>query len=191
MTQDCKNTHILYIQSLYATLSNTYLSKLNIGKICKEAALNLDISRAYLSSLCDYQVFEEDVTFAYSFEITRIGEDTVDISITIDTETVTYSGTGDLTAILVYFETQFLTNGTYTFQVYISEDILYIYSYDIGLNFGSTVTVSSSDTDEATIAETNMENTYCTILDQWNCLTTEELCDIICHSHSILKGCNC
>jgi hypothetical protein len=191
MTQSCKNTHILYIQGLYATLANTYLSKLNIGKVCKEAELHLDITRAYLDSLCNYQVFEEAITYAYSFEILRVGEDTVDITINIGTATETYNGTGDLTEILAYFESQFLTNTDYEFEVYINEDILYIYSYDATLTFATTTTVSSSDEDQATIDETNMQNTYCTILDQWNCLTTDEMCNMICHSHKLLKSCNC
>lgn len=191
MTQACKNTHIQYIQYLYAQLSNTYLTKLNIGKQCLEAELHLDIARSYLDSLCNYQVFEEEITYAYSFNITRVGEDSVNINITIGTESIIYSGSGTLEEILIYFETQFSNSTDYSFEIYVNEDILYIYSYDNTLTFSTTTTVSSSNSDEATIEETNMQNTYCTILDFQNCLTTEEICTIIQHSQKILKECNC
>lgn len=191
MTQDCKNTHILYIQGLYATLSNTYLNKLKIGKVCKEAELHLDITREYLDSLCSYQVFDDTVTYAYNFTITREGEDTVDINITINMESFTYSGDGDLEEILAYFKAQIEANVTYDFEVYIDDDILYVWSYDAGMAFSDTTTVSTSDSDEATIEAENMENTYCEILDFINCLTTEEICKLIEHSHQILKNCNC
>jgi len=195
MTQTCLNTHILYTRGLFVTLYDTYLTKLNIGRKCTEAELNMLIVEEYLDYFCKYQPFEQTVTYATSFTITREGENNVIISITVNTTdiitTITYTGDGDLNEILTYFEAQFLANTDFTFQVYVSEDILYIYSYDVNLNFGDITSVSSSDDDEATIEFTNIQNTYCTLLDQWNCLTTEQLCDALCFSKSLLTDCNC
>lgn len=191
MTQSCLNTHILYLRGLFVDLYNTYLTKLNIGRKCEQAELNLLISQEYLKYFCSYQPFGGTITYAYSFTITRIGEDTVTVSITISSQTVTYTGTGDLNEMLNYFKSQFEANNTFNFEVYINEDILYIYSYDTGLNFNSTTTVSTSDEDQATIEDTNMQNSYCEILDFFNCLTYKELCNLICHSKKLLSDCNC
>jgi len=191
MTQDCLNTHILYTRYLFIDKMDNYLTKLNIGKQCKEGYKNLRIVREYMKSYCSYQPFEDTVTYAYSFEITRVGEDTVDIIINIGLDTFTYTGTGDLEEINTYFITEALASSNYTFEARTIDDILYIYSFDNSLTFATATTVSTSDSDEATITETNLENSYCTILDELNCLTTEQLCCMIQHGYSLLQDCNC
>lgn len=191
MTQDCLETHILYTRYLFISKFDAYLTKLNIGRQCKEGYRNLRIVREYMKSYCDYQPFDDTVTYAYTFEITREGEETVDITINIGNESIVYSGTGDLDEILAYFEAQLLASGVYDFEVVIIDDVLYVYSYDVTLTFATTTTVTTSDSDEATITETNIQNSYCTILDEINCLTTEQLCCMIEHGYDLLKNCNC
>lgn len=191
MTQDCLNTHILYTRYLFISKYDAYLTKLNIGKQCKEGYRNLRIVTEYMKSYCSYQPFEDDVTYAYTFDITRVGEETVDITINIGLDTFTYSGDGTLEEILAYFQLQILASGIYDFEVAIIDNVLYVYSFDATLTFSTTTTVTTSDSDEATITETNIQNSYCTILDELNCLTTEQLCCMIQHGYDLLKNCNC
>jgi hypothetical protein len=191
MTQSCKVAHIRYLQGLFADLSNTYLEKLNIGRLCKEAERNLLITREYLKSIKCYEVFTAAVTYAYSFTITREGDSSVTITINIGAATLIYTGTGDLDAILASLKASAIASGTYDLEAEIIDEVLYIYSYDTDLTFATATTVSTSDEDEATIEADNIQNSYCTILDAKNCLTTEQICTMITHGKKLLNGCSC
>lgn len=192
MTQADLNTHIIHTQNLYADLVNDkYLAKLKLGKVCDEAELSMVVVRKYLKYLYKYQPFAGTVTYAYKFEIVRLTDTTVDINITIGAESITYSGTGTLNDILTFFKTSFNNSGVYAFVAEVIDGILYIYSFDVALTFLTATTVSTTDILRATIAQTNIQNTYCTILDLKNCLTTTQLCDIINSGYSLLTECSC
>jgi hypothetical protein len=192
MTQTCKVAHIRYLQGLYADLANTYLEKLNIGRLCTEAERNLLITKEYIKSIKCYEVFDAAVTYAYSFTIVREGTESVVLRIIIGgVEELVYSGDGDLEAILSSFKASALVASNYDLEAEIIDEVLYIYSYDTDLTFTTSTTVTTNDEDEATISAENLQNTYCTILDSKNCLTTEEICDIITHGKKLLNDCNC
>lgn len=191
MTQSCKVSHIRYLQGLYADLANTYLEKLNIGKLCTEAERNLLITREYIKSIKCYEVFTGAVTYAYTFTITREDDNTVTLTIVIGVQTLTYTGAGDLDAILASLKASAIAAASYDLEAEIIDEVLYIYSYDTDLTFSTATTATSSNLDEATIDADDIRNSYCTILDAKNCLTTEEICTIITHGKKLLNECSC
>ena len=193
MTTAQLHTHIIHMQNLYGTfVQEKYVNKLKIGKICKEAEVTMLLVRKYIKYMYKYQTLEDDVHYAYSFTITRDGTDNVIITITIDGEVFTYNGSGTLGDILDSLETSILASVGHVFEVEIIDSVLYVYSYDSTLSFSTATSVSTDDEDEATIEETNIQNSYCSILlDNINCLTTEEICKIINHGYSIMESCNC
>lgn len=193
MTQSQLNTHIIHMQNLYADLvSDKYVAKLKIGKLCKEAETTMEIVRRYIKTMYKYQPLEDDVTYAYAFTIEVLTEDTVTITINIGAATFTYVGSAVLADILEDLETDILASVTYDFEVTVIDSILYVYSFDTDLTFATATTVSSSNEDIATIEKENIQNTYCEILlDDVNCLTTKQLCGIINHGYDLLESCQC
>jgi len=192
MTLAERNTYIVYLQSLYKDKWDKYLDSLKLGRECPNLELKLLMSRQYINAVYCYTPFDQEVTYAYRFAITREGEGDVEYTITIGTDTIVYSGDGDLEEILDYFEDQLEASSDYDFEVEIIDSILYVWSYDDGLAFDTLTEVSVDSEDEGdTIEAINMQNTYSCLLNHFNCLTNCEICRIINSALDLLNNCNC
>ena len=188
MTTACRNIHINDIQCKFADLAYKQSQALSIGRTCLERGTAMRIVASYLPLLYCYKTFNATVTYAYNFIFTKNNDDAVTIDITIGTETFSYSGTGQRFEITNYFLQEILANTTYAFEGFTHQGALYIYSYDTSLGFGTTTTVTESE--DITVT-TNMEDSYESILDIWNCITAEQVCAIINHAKKLTGECNC
>lgn len=183
MLTSCLHTHINDIQCKYADLAYQHSNALSIGRVCTERESYIKIVASYLQLLYCYKTFDAQVTYAYNFKFNGF-ENTL-VSITIGTDT--FSATIDSTEALQTFLSLITASTDYDLLGFISNNVLYIYSYDTNLTFGTTTTVS----DEDLIVTTNMEDTYNTILDIWNCITSDQVCSIINNAKKLTGQCNC
>jgi hypothetical protein len=190
MTTACRNIHINDIQCKFADLAYKQSQALSIGRTCSERVTAMTIVASYLPMLYCYKTFDATVTYAYNFVFTKNNDDpiTIDIIIGPGLETFTYSGTGNSYEITNYFLQQILANTTYAFEGFIHQGALFIYSYDTSLSFTTTTTVV--DSNDITVT-TNMEDSYESILDIWNCITAEQVCAIINNAKKLTGECNC
>lgn len=184
MITSCKNTYITDIQCRLAELALQESNALKIGRPCLEREQNIKVIASYLPLLYCYKTFDATVTYCYRFVFLPF-IDTQTVSLTIGTETFTY--TGEYLGIKDYFYQQITNNTTYDFQVFSHQGMLYVYSYDNALSF-STQTTSSNEFILVTI---NMQDSYESLLNIWNCLTSEQICGIINNVYKITGECNC
>lgn len=182
MTTACRNTWINYIQCGFADLAFEQSHSYSLGRTCTERERYLKILGSYLPLLYCYKTFDATVTYAYSFFFVKY-EGTATRTIEIGSETFTYTGTHS--QILQSFLDLITNSNTYEFQGFIHQGQLYVYSYDNTLTF-STATTTSDE-----IVTINMEDTYESILDIWNCITAEQVCSVINNAKKLIGECNC
>jgi hypothetical protein len=148
-----------------------------------------------------YRLFDEPVTNADMItinlaEITPL--ETIDIEIAYGaTILATFSGTGSTNSIAANL-CSLINSGTNTHHYYcvVSQNVLYLYTFDGGATFADTPTVTYSESDVTTL-ELNIgvtsivEDDLTVVLDTMNCLSFKEICAIITKIKSMLNNCNC
>lgn len=189
MTTSCLHTHINDIQCKYGELAYKNAIALSQGRVCTERNTSIKLLDAWLGILYCYKTFDADVTYAYRFDIAKVGLETVTITISIGGEDFTYTGDGETVEINNYFENLIPQNTTYVFQAFIHSEQLYVYSYDTSLDFNTTTTITS--TIPYTVELNNEEDSYNDFLNIWNCVCEECICNIIKAAGKIAGNCNC
>lgn len=187
----CRDRYINYIQCMYSKgivrkLSNSLKYGLDGAK--RECLVRkARIISAYLDLLYCYKAFEDTVTYAYQFVFDRADSNTITITITIGAQTFVYSGTGDESAIVRFFD-NLIENTTETPIEYHAEGVggtLYVWTYAAAAAFNDTtsVTITVNTNPANTVTATSLESTYnAVILDQLNCITTEMFSDVTGHA---------
>lgn len=142
--------------------------------------------------LYNYVTFDDTVTYAYSFTFSKSVSTPETITLTIGSDSYPYvSSSSDAEDIVDYYLTLFNDNAQDP-DLYAEKDgtTLYVFSYDVDLNYSSTTTATASG-GYTTIATASMENDLQDILDLWNCLTNDQICSLISFGHGITEECNC
>jgi hypothetical protein len=142
--------------------------------------------------LYKYVTFDDTVTYAYSFTFEKDVATPETITLSIDGEVYPYvSSSNDAEDIVDYYLGLF-NNNVQDPDLYAEKDgtTLYVFSYDTDLNFSSTTTAAASS-GYTTITATSMEDDLQDILDLWNCLTNDQICELISIAHSLIEECDC
>jgi len=187
-----KNKHLQNLQCLQEEYGAKLYKSLSYGN-CPEEKLILNEMLTYIIRvLRRYEVFTSEVTYAYSFTFERlIEDDSVTVSIDIDGTSWSYTGTGTAEEIVTYFYQQINDNTTTPeFKAERVGAILYIYSYATAVDFSATNTITISDEDILTVTDSTMEDDLDDILDIWNCVTSDQICEIINLKKKIKLNCN-
>jgi len=189
------------LQCRHASWLAKYNQSLSLGE-CADKWVNNNIAISnYIKVLYRYIPFTYTVTNADSVTITIIPNDTVqtyNISISYNGESlVNFSGTGTQETIIDEIVT-FINTGTNSHEYYCVNDnnTLYLYTYGNTAAFGDVplVTISESYNNIVELSyESNSisEDDLYVISDLWNCISEDDLCDIVCKIKSLMDNCNC
>jgi hypothetical protein len=187
-TQSCKETYIAYIQCKNANLAREVVKSAQYGKDNLKCLLTkLKIIHSYLDILYRYRVFQEEVTYAYSVTIENEEGNSVTIGIAINGVDIgSYTGEGDGTSIVSALKS-YINENTSVPEYYAeaNNSTLYIYSY-AGSGVSYTYEPVLSGITEYSVSSLEEEEEI--ILNFWNCLTNEEIDNIINHSLNILEN---
>lgn len=211
MDKTCINNNILNIQCKHGVLGSTLNAHLS-GGTRKIACLNrYNVATGYLLNILrGYTPFQNTVTYAYKFTFTREAGDTTSATVTMTMKNIVvgqapitaYTGTGSGADIAAHFES--VINAASLGITYYTErvgNVLYVYSYDSNVSFSDVSTLGSSTT-KVTATTKSLENNLDEILNIWNSLTEQELCNLITFATKTAStgedlptgssgGCNC
>lgn len=178
-----------------------YNKALSLG-ICPEswAMTNIMISNL-IRVIYGYKAFDSTVTNADVVTVNIAASDpsetyTIDIDYGA-TNLVSFTGTGDQTVVATQLRDS-INAGTATHNYYAVtvSNVLYLYTYDVAATYADTPTLTYSELDNTTV-ELGMTTSsldsinLSTILDTWNCLTLDELCDVVSRIRELLTDCKC
>tara|TARA_B110000259_G_scaffold165744_1_gene192805 strand:+ start:10559 stop:11188 length:630 start_codon:yes stop_codon:yes gene_type:complete len=209
MDKACLINNILNIQCKHGHLGSALSDQLSAGTRKAVCLDRYNVATGYLLGILkDYKSFESPVTYAYKVTFNRTSSTespltsaTVSLSLK-DNNLTSYVGTGDGNDIAIHFEALINTGSlTVTYSVERISNVLYIYSYDTNASFSDIGTTTSSTT-KVTATSISLENNLDEILNIWNNLTEQELCNLITFATKTASssedltsgggsGCNC
>lgn len=200
MTEECRIKYIQHLQCKYADLVQSLTDKLKLGRQCKELETRMLIVRDYLKSLYCYKGATPEMT-VYRMEIINPGYGfytTLTVTFSINGfPGIVYSGSNtswSIDDILDGFEA--LTGLPDGFQVVVDRDNNYVYFYSETAPNPSVIIGGADYEVDNVIGTTPFPVTLVSsgepiVLDQINCLTTEEICTITHHAMELVEDCNC
>lgn len=203
MDKTCINNNILNIQCKHGVLGSTLNAHLS-GGTRKIACLNrYNVATGYLLNILrGYTPFQNTVTYAYKFTFNKSDTSTARVDMIFDVNVLIYNGTGSGEDIAIYFEAA-VKAGSFTNDYYIErvDNVLYLYSYDSSASFGDSGILTTTSS-KVTVSTVNLENDLGQILNIWNNLTEQELCNLITFATKTAStgedlptgssgGCNC
>jgi len=174
MTEEVRNTWVNYFQCKQASQMLKLNNSISNGICAKKEVRKNNIISSLLNVITSYQVFEDEVTFAYSFKV-EFEDDASDIDTTVTINAVPYASSDADTVEETLSDLKTLLD--VTFETLVFGDTIYVWSYSG--TYSTSTTVNSSITTNNTITATNITDDLDTISDIWNCLTSDEVCDII------------
>lgn len=178
-----KNYKILALRCLHAT----FASKLATGFSLFKNTLNLKetnlIIMYLLKMLENYNPFESKIYNAQEITFVRSNEGEFTVTINIDGDIYSYTGSGDEVDLNYYFANLInLNQGKYI--AYATNGALYLYTYYSLETFSDipTITITNSDiTNTQTLLSfsiDSLEDSQEILLNLWNCITEEDFCKI-------------
>lgn len=163
ITTTCINNHILRLQYLHARLGGIYLADLQVGGCHTDCYSNaLIIGSKYIDMLYCYKSFPiapEGVLAIDATTVANVSEAIHDISLIVGIAGVEY-----------------YDNTIYTWW--------YIVSATMVADILACCTPVVPDT---SVTYTDITADPCELISAWNCLTPDELCNVINHGYSILN----
>ena len=204
MDKTCLNTNILNIQCNHGTLGATLSDQLSAGTR-KVVCLNrYNVATGYLLDIIrSYTPFESPVTYAYKFTFNKSDASTARVDMIFDINVLIYNSTGSGEDIAIYFETAIKAGSSFSNNYYVERvgNVLYLYSYDSSASFSDNGVLTTTSS-KATVSAASLENDLDQILNIWNSITQQELCNLITFatktasasnglSTSSSGGCNC
>ena len=195
---------VKFIQDLQCKHSSWLVDfnmSLSIGQ-CVEKMYNDNIIISNLIRvLYSYTPFSDTVTNADKIDITLASHDELEVfNVSISYGAVnlcTFSGTGTQEQIISDIKS--LINSGTAIHNYIcesKENVLYLYTYDIGYTFSDSPVIIFSESDLTAInlevtSEPLIEGDLGVILDIWNCISLSDFCSILGYIRNNLTNCNC
>lgn len=186
MTLECRNKHYNKISQILNKFLKEFNKKVSIGSNCPclESKI-IAITHAKDIIRC-YRPYLAELTYIYSLSIAREGSASVTVDLDIGADNFTYTGVDNAEGILLNLQAQ-LDNNT-IFETYLSNNVLYIYSYSDTIDFSTATDFTSSLT--TTVGTlTNYEDNPNILLNLWNCLTSTELCQLINSIYELQPDC--
>lgn len=203
MTENCRITYIRDLQCKYGSLVKTIMDKLALGRDCKELQETMLVVQEYIESLYGYTVYPDYVN-EYTIDITvdaiSFGLSYVEFDIVTDTQTITVNhtfspalGAPVESDFVDWLETVFTGLGFTVTRLDVNS--ILVSTTDTGFEnmtltspFISTFAGGSpigNETIYATVTSSSVNTEY------ENCLTEEEICNIVGHAYKLLNKCNC
>lgn len=205
MTTECRLTYIRDLQCKQASLVKTILDKLALGRECKELQEKMLIVQEYIDSLYGYTVYPDYVN-EYIINLDGpsggISDELYYVEFNIITDTQTINITHTFSPVLNHpvisdftdwFETVFTGLG-FTVTRLDTDSILVSTTDDDFENMTLSpnpfitifnVSMGGSDTIYSDVISSSVNTVY------ENCLTEEEICEIVSHAYKLLENCNC
>lgn len=181
LTKTIVNNRILDIQVKQSDLGiklNTSLQADYKNLICLNRK-NVSTTNL-LQLLYSYIPFTSEVFFASKIDFVSLASGTGDLDLTLNGNTYTQTG-ADIEDIDAIIDSYVASINAVTTPQYVAFKVgatMYVYSYDNTATFGDTFTFTSSTTN-FTGTITNLSTDYSEILDIWNSVSSEEICQII------------
>lgn len=159
-----------------ATLTSKFSQDLQTGTCYKRYGQPADIIGMMLRPILAHKVHPSPITSAFQVGIEKEAGVSEDVEINIDGTTFGFNTDNTAKEVLAEIKEAIEANTDYYVDIY--ADGLYAYSYSGAYDFTTTFTIifGGSGTSSITSMEGIAEDT---LLDFWNCLTTETVVDVI------------
>ena len=181
LTTTVLNNRILNIQVKQTALGERLVDALNADYKTLICLNRKNVSTTNLLQLLyNYTPFTSEVFFASKIDFVSLASGTGDLDLTLNGNTYTLTG-ADIEDIDFVIDSYVTSINGVTSPQYIAFKVgssMYVYSYDNTATFGDTFTFTSSTTN-FTGTITNLSTDYSEILDIWNSVSSEEICQII------------
>jgi len=197
MYTSCKHDHIRLLQCKFGTLAQQiYIDK---SYSLKRDTCLIDSAKAVhymLNILRCYKTFDDELTYAYKFTVTRTDTSSITIQIDVGAETFTYTGTGTADEIVSYFKSQINDNtqSPIDYSAEIDEGVLYVYTTSDSASYSDTHTIAINSqivNGTNSVSVSSLQNNENEITNVWNCLSGDELCEVLDGIYCLLpEKCN-
>lgn len=197
MTQAEKNSLYLCLKCGISTFTTKFNENLSVGKCTQETLEKLIISSSLLEVFCRYNP-ECTTTWRYSVDLTKLsieggGDGDFQIDLLVDGVSIaTYTGDGTADDVVAAWEEQVNNNSETTgFVSSVEDNILTIWTCN-------SVPPSAPEIEETDLGIgsdiiayeiTLLSNT--TVDNMYNCITSDQACDIISKIKYLIKDCGC
>lgn len=194
LTTNCLNAKLANLQCKNANMGAKVSNALSVGHPMLPCLRRdfVTVNHILQIGMC-YKAFSAPVTYATKITFNKIGTDNTTVTLAIGATTYTpYTGTGDSISIATFFKDVLdAAIVGIDYEVERVGNVLYIYSYDSSASFSDITTVVSSNT-SVTSDIVNIQNNLEEILNLWNCLTEQELCEVITFAQCLeTDDCGC
>ena len=193
MTKQQKETWIQYFQYLHSLWSVKFANNLSLGQCVDKSLEDNVVITTFIDLFYRYQPFDNVVTNAYtlSFDFT-IPENSVFEVTYIQNGSTLFVFNDIKENLLNYIVTEL--NSTGDLIAFVKDNIIYVYTYDSGYNFADlpTINILTYDPEEiVSVTITSLENNTNIILNERNCLTLDQMCEIKRKLLLLLNNSNC
>lgn len=181
LTTAILNNRILNIQVKQAALGDKLVDALNADYKTLICLNRKNVSTTNLLQLLyNYTPFTSEVFFASKIDFVSLASGTGDLDLTLDANTysLTSADIEDIDSIIDSYVNSINSVTSPQYVAFKLGSSMYVYSYDNTATFGDTFTFTSSTTN-FTGTITNLSSDYSEILDIWNSVSSEEICQII------------
>lgn len=193
MTKQQKETWVQYFQLLHSKWSVKFANNLSLGQCVDKSLEDNVIITNFIDLFYRYTPFDTVVTNAYtlSFDFT-IPEDSVFEVTYIQNGSTLFVFNDIKENLLNYIVTEL--NSTGDLIAFVKDNLIYVYTYDSGYNFADlpTINILTYDPEEVvSVTIASLENNTDVILNERNCLTLDQMCEIKRKLLLLLNNSNC
>jgi hypothetical protein len=151
---------------------------LNLGQNVIPVKRNSIKLRYLINLLKRYQSFISPIYNAQAITFTAIADGEVTVTINIDNDIFTWTGTDSVDNMVLYFANA-INELNIKYKAYPNGDTLYVYSYYTLETFNDVpiITITNSDPESPELLSfsiTSLENNEEILLNLWNCITVED-----------------
>lgn len=178
MTLVEQNYNILLAKCRISSFGTRLARSLNLAQNVISAKRNSIKLRYLLGLLKRYESFASPIYNAQAITFTAIGDGLLTVTINIDNDIFTWTGTDSVENMVLYFANA-INELNIKYKAYPSGDTLYIYSYYTLETFNDVpiITITNSDPlspDLLSYSVSSLENNEEILLNLWNCITIED-----------------
>lgn len=173
-----QNYNIALSKCRISTFGTRFTKNLSLGKNVIFGKITNSKLRYLLNILKRYESFDSPVYNAQAITFTALGEGEVTVTINIDNDIFTWTGTDSVDTMVLYFANA-INELNIKYKAYPNGDTLYIYSYYTLETFNDVpiITITNSDPESPELLSfsiTSLENNEEILLNLWNCITVED-----------------
>lgn len=173
-----KNYNVLLSKCRISRFGTRLTRNLNLGQNVIPIKRNSIKLRYLVNLLKRYEPFVSPVYNAQAITFTAIADGEVTVTINIDNNIFTWTGTDSVDNMVLYFANA-INELNIKYKAYSNGDTLYIYSYYTLETFNDIPIITITNTDPVSpdllsFSITSLENNEEILLNLWNCITVED-----------------